>query len=64
MQMEKDVVEHHQGLVPRSARIPVPEDTAEHSVSGQRTAVIALFDVVYKRLELVNHAAPRSLFFE
>ena len=59
--MEKDVVEHHQGLVPRGARIPVPEDAAEHPIPRQRTAVIALFDVVDKRLELVDHAAPRSL---
>ena len=60
VQVQKDVVEHDQRLVPRGARIPGAEDALEDSVLGQRSTKIPLAEIVEKWTHLLHvDAAPR-----
>src|SRR5262249_43892622 len=60
MQVQEDVVEHDQRLVPRRARVPGAEDALEDSVLGQRSAKVPLAEIVEKRTHLLHvGAAPR-----
>src|SRR5437868_7031623 len=55
VQVEEDVVEHDQRLLPRRRRIACPEPGAEDPILGQRAAELTAAQVFNKGAQLVEH---------